>query len=92
LQHGSILVDDDQSSLPVFATGVEVAAGSIPAPATLHALLGRAPAVTEIAEVMFDAVRELEDAAASDLDEDEIRDDALVHVPHFLDEAWTWRR
>src|SRR6267142_1354939 len=42
LQHGSILVDDDQSSLPVFATGVHVADGSIPAPATLHALLGRA--------------------------------------------------
>ncbi len=92
LQHGSILVDDDQSSLPVLATGMQVADGSIPAPATLHALLGRAPAVTEIAAVMFDAVRGLEDADASELDEDDIRDEALQHVPHFLDEAWTWRR
>jgi hypothetical protein len=41
---------------------------------------------------MFDAVRSLEDADASDLSEDEIRAEALEHVPHFLDEGWTWRR
>jgi len=48
--------------------------------------------LTEIAEAMFDAVRSLQDADASELDENDIRDDALQHVPHFLDEAWTWRR
>jgi lipoate-protein ligase A len=92
LQHGSILVDDDQSSLPEFAADVESFEGTIPAPATLHALLGRSPDVREVATAMFDAVRSLEDADASRLMEDEIRDEALKYVPQFLDEGWTWRR
>jgi hypothetical protein len=41
---------------------------------------------------MFDAVRSLEDAEATELDEDEIRAEALQRVPRFLDEEWTWRR
>ena len=92
LQHGSILVDDDQSTLPAFAVGVREVSESIPAPATLHALLGRSPDAAEVANAMFDAVRLLEDADASELAEDDVRDEALKHVPHFLDEDWTWRR
>jgi hypothetical protein len=41
---------------------------------------------------MFDAVRSLEDADASELAEDDVRGEALEHVAHFLDEDWTWRR
>jgi hypothetical protein len=41
---------------------------------------------------MFEAVRSLEDRDASELGEDEIRADALLNVPRFLDEEWTWRR
>jgi hypothetical protein len=41
---------------------------------------------------MFDAVRSLEDADATVLDEEDVRDETLEHVPHFLDEDWTWRR
>jgi lipoate-protein ligase A len=92
LQHGSILVDDDQSALPAFAVGVRDVSESIPAPATLHALLGRSPDAEEVANAMFDAVRLLEDADASELAEDDVRDETLKHVPHFLDEDWTWRR
>jgi hypothetical protein len=55
-------------------------------------LLGRSPEPAEVASAMFDAVRSLEDADATDLREGEIRAQALEHVPHFLDEAWTWRR
>jgi lipoate-protein ligase A len=91
LQHGSILVNDDQSSLPDFAR-LSAESESVPAPATLHALLGRSPDPAEVAEAMFDAVRSLEDAHAIELDEDEVRDAALQHVSHFLDEGWTWRR
>ncbi|MGH7651978.1 MAG: hypothetical protein ACREMS_09060, partial [Gemmatimonadaceae bacterium] len=93
LQHGSILVDDDQSSLPSFALasvgGIEDA---ISPPATLTRLLGRAPVREEVATAMFDAVRSLEDGDAVELGEDEIRADALALVPRFLDEGWTWRR
>ena len=92
LQHGSILVDDDQSTLPAFAVGVREVSESIPAPATLHSLLGRSPDAVEVASAMFDAVRLLEDADASELAEDDVRDEALKHVPQFLDEDWTWRR
>src|SRR6202011_2979657 len=73
LQHGSILVEDDQSSLCSFASGaVTQSFGSITQPATLAALLGRAPDAEEVARAMFDAVRTLEDAEATELDESEI--------------------
>jgi lipoate-protein ligase A len=91
LQHGSILVNDDQSSLPDFAK-LSAENESVPAPATLHALLGRSPDPAEVAEAMFGAVRSLEDERAIELAEDEVRDAALQHISHFLDEDWTWRR
>jgi len=93
LQHGSILVDDDQSSLPLFAAGGNGASNdSIPRPATLHTLLGRSPGVEEVATAMFDAVRSREDEVASELAEEEIREETMSRIPHFLDEGWTWRR
>lgn len=103
LQHGSILVEDDQSLIALFSPAgrdgaVEFAsngatdAASIPAPATLAALLGRVPAVEEIAAALFDAVRELEDADATPLDELEVRALARAEMPRFEDELWTWRR
>jgi lipoate-protein ligase A len=93
LQHGSILVDDDQSSLPSFATaGVGGIRETVARPATLRNLLGRSPRIEEVASAMFDAVRSLEDGEAVELSEEEIRADALALVPRFLDEEWTWRR
>lgn len=94
LQHGSILVEDDQSSLPSLAahgaTGFDER--PLPAPATLRTLMGRTPAVEEVASAMFSAVRSLEDGEAMELHEDEVRGETLRHLPHFLDEDWTWRR
>jgi len=92
LQHGSILVDDDQSSLPVYTRAGESATSRIGAPATLRALLGRSPKAEEVAEAMFEAVRNLEDPEATELREEDVRSEALGRVPHFLDEEWTWRR
>ena len=93
LQHGSILVDDDQSSIPLFAAAGESApTDSVQRPSTLNALLGRSPDVAEVAKVLFDAVRSLEDEKATELDEEELRGETMRHIPHFLDESWTWRR
>jgi len=93
LQHGSILVEDDQSSIPFFASnGGTFSSGLVSRPATLNALLGRSPGAAEVAVVMFDAVRAIEDADASEMNEDEIRDEALQNVALFLDEEWTWQR
>ena len=93
LQHGSILVDDDQSSLPLFAAAANGGSNdSIPQPATLHTLLGRSPGIEEVATAMFDAVRSREDEVASEMAEEEIREETMSRIPHFLDEGWTWRR
>lgn len=92
LQHGSILVDDDQSYLSSFAASGFADNGVIPVPATLTSLLGRTPAAADVAGAMFEAVRLLEDPEAEDLSENDIRSEALAFVPNYLDEDWTWRR
>jgi hypothetical protein len=93
LQHGSILVDDDQSDLSSLAAD-DSADSAIPPPypATLLDLLGRAPTSAELAQVMFETLRDREQIAGSDLNEAEIRGDALDLVPDYLDDEWTWRR
>ena len=90
LQHGSILVDDDQVQLASFATAMTA---DIPRPATLRDALRRAPSESEVAEVLFDAVRALEDPSARQLELDqELRDRAKLLRQHYLDDSWTWRR
>ena len=91
LQHGSILVDDDQSSLLDLSLAPASSERWSP-PASLHSLLGRAPDAAEVAAVMREAVRSLEDEGVTELDEDEVRAATLERVPQFLDEGWTWRR
>ena len=91
LQHGSILVEDDQSLLPSLSVTAP-ADTAVAKPATLSELLGRCPDASEVATAMFEAVRSIEDAELTRIDEEEIREDTLQHVPHFADESWTWRR
>jgi lipoate-protein ligase A len=90
LQHGSILVDDDQSSI---AGLLREPAAPTPPPATLRDALGRAPVMSEVCDALFRAVRELADpdAAPLDLDDDLARDAARI-AEHYRDDAWTWRR
>jgi lipoate-protein ligase A len=91
LQHGSILIEDDQSMIALLALRT-AEDRKIPAPATLTESLGREPQVSEIRNALFDAVRELEDPAATTLDESEVRELALAQLPRFENELWTWRR
>ncbi len=90
LQHGSILVEDDQSLLATLALEDR---GAISAPATLAAALGRVPSVGEVASALGAAVRSLEDPAAAELVlDDSISARASALVVRYLDDAWTWRR
>jgi lipoate-protein ligase A len=90
LQHGSLLVGDDQSLLPALTIG---AREDIPAPATLAEALGRIPSPSELAGYLSEAVRELEDPAAEELKvEPEIRARAESLVVRYQSDAWTWRR
>ncbi len=90
LQHGSLLVDDDQSRIASLA-GEPV--GEVSPVATLRAALGRAPTPQEFADVLFDAVRRQQDAHAAMLDFDETLE-AARHAAHerYASDAWTWRR
>ena len=90
LQHGSILVDDDQGLIAELS---RVPLPPVPPPATLRAALGRAPSAAELAEALLAALREREDPAA----ERWAGDDALAAATarlraRYLDDGWTWRR
>jgi lipoate-protein ligase A len=90
LQHGSLLVDDDQPTVAALTREPIPAAAP---PATLRALLGRAPDAAEVAEALFAAVREREDPRAEPL----ATEASLVEWTEaaertFRDLAWTWRR
>jgi lipoate-protein ligase A len=79
LQHGSILIENDQSLLP----GVHLTP-----PATLHEALGRCPTVEEIAAALFASL----DATATPLSLEELDDSTLAALrEHYSDEHWTWR-
>lgn len=91
LQHGSILVADDQSRLAALL-GDHASPGA--PPATLEELLGRAPSVVEVHEALADAVRALEDPGVRPLAAEELPDPRTIDAERrrFADREWTWRR
>lgn len=90
LQHGSILVEDDQTAIADLMTS---SPGPSPPPATLGAALGWAPTAGQVAEAMFDAVRALEDDSAQPAGpDDELAHVVLDTLDDYLDDHWTWRR
>lgn len=93
LQHGSILIDNDQPSLTAgLAPGI--ALPPLPAPATLRALLGRAPTLDEFARALTAALEERTAVVPDVVSPADIIDDAVVRArcAHYSDPAWTWRR
>ncbi|MEO8563668.1 MAG: hypothetical protein ABI601_16440 [bacterium] len=89
LQHGSILIDDDQSSIPELMLDPIAA----PSPATLRDALGRAPVMAEVADALHDAVRGSVDRDATPLElDDRLLRDTVRMAERYRDDAWTWRR
>jgi lipoate-protein ligase A len=90
LQHGSILIEDDQALI------TELATTDVPAPnpaATLASSLGRVPCFDEVANALFDAVRSLECEHAAEMHLDSTIDAARQRaLDRYLDDRWTWRR
>ena len=90
LQHGSILIDDDQ---PLVSALAEVKVPDPQPAATLSASLGRVPTAEEVAAALFDAVRALECARAEEIGLDSTIDGARQRaLARYLDDEWTWRR
>ena len=90
LQHGSILVEDDQPLIAQVSLAPP-AADAAPA-ATLSAALGRVPEVAEVAEALFAAVIWSEDAGARRLHESDVAEFTARHIDKYRSEWWTWRR
>jgi len=90
LQHGSILIDDDQGLVGRLASSD---VGEAPRAATLRDALGRVPSLAEASDAVFSCVRELVDPDATVLAlEGALHDEAARSATRFVDEAWTWRR
>lgn len=95
LQHGSILLDDDQGRIAGFATGPY--APSVPA-ASLREALGPAANYTMVRDALLQAIVHEGSGvggapAALSADDPSLDADAVASaLSQFRDPAWTWRR
>lgn len=86
LQHGSILVADDQGLLAGLGDGVACA---VDRPATVESLLGRRPAEGELEGAVLSAFRR----AGADLKEGALHSVTVAELEElYRSDAWTWRR
>jgi lipoate-protein ligase A len=91
LQHGSILIRDDQQLIESLLVK-RAPENDTPAAATLSASLGRDPSIEEVAEALFGAVRSLEAPDAVLLDERAIAAAESPYLDRYRNPLWTWRR
>ena len=90
LQHGSILVDDDQHLIAALMTAPSA---PVPAPATLRGILGRTPSVADVHAALAVALTAVLGATPDDLEaEPSLVDEACGLAVRYRDAAWTWRR
>ena len=88
LQHGSILLHDDQPSISRLMSGV-----APPGAATLTESLGRAPAFEEVADALLESLERHTGQTLRALAPDATMDAECRDLRHaYGDEAWTWRR
>lgn len=94
LQHGSILVEDDQGLLVNFMTTPlgTTPLSTTPSAATLRSVLGRAPSTSEVAAALFNVVRRRADPDAASLAIDSLMTASRAFEASFRDSAWTWCR
>lgn len=90
LQHGSILVRDDQ---PLIGRLSRAASTGTPAAATLADALGREPSRKEVDDSILEALRVATGRTASFFPVDPLLEqDAATLRATYVDPAWTWRR
>ena len=89
LQHGSILVDDDQTLLTALAAEP---LPPVPAPATLRGELGAAVSAAELSQALTAAGQALEDPQVEPMTlSRELRTHAAELRARYVDASWTWR-
>lgn len=87
LQHGSILLADDQSLI----AALRGESPSLPAAATLSEALGRDVGVAEVTDALATALRRRA-ASVTDFDPAELEPALASHLAHYRDPRWTYRR
>lgn len=90
LQHGSILLADDQAMIADLM--IEQPFEVVPPAATLAAATGRTPTISEVAEALFAALAEVESTTPVALEEADTTSFTAPHLAHYESELWTWRR
>jgi lipoate-protein ligase A len=90
LQHGSILIDDDQHLLSTLVDE----GFPVPAPATIRALTGRAVATHELAAALSHTLYAVDGVRPQplELDDSLITDVQLLIRTRYAAPDWTWRR
>ena len=90
LQHGSILIDDDQ---PIANALLRVPAAPPPPAATLRELLGRAPTLEDFDAALERAIERCASVSVSRVPlDDALQSAATARQPHYGSDRWTWRR
>ncbi len=89
LQHGSILVRDDQSTI---ARLLLERLSSPPVAASLHDALGWDPGISDAARPMREALEKHTGGAVADFDVEVASPEVPDLQRNYSDDAWTWRR
>jgi lipoate-protein ligase A len=88
LQHGSILVRDDQALIARLMKAPIVP----PAAATLADAIGRDPGLAEVADLIHAALERRLESGVQMLRDDQLAGDAAALRTRYTDDTWTWRR
>ena len=89
LQHGSILVRDDQA---VINRLLKEPLPEVPGAATLADALGFEPDQTDVAAALRAALGHKTNARIADFDATQVVDDVVELRRAYADDSWTWRR
>ena len=90
LQHGSILVEDDQL---LAVSLLRTASALPPRPATLRSVMGRVPDAAEVMRALAAALRERAGGEVSELVFDEALATSVASArSRYAGDDWTWRR
>lgn len=89
LQHGSILIGDDQAMVSQLAVRP---VGSVAAAATLVQGLGRVPGFDEVADALSRALASRTSASVTSFDASVLEADVVRLCERYESDAWTWER
>jgi Lipoate-protein ligase A len=88
LQHGSILLDDDQRRVAALTLGAPAPGMETP----LNAALPRPVSAEEVADALLTAARAGWPGGWTELDPALVLERAARHLSFFSSDEWTWRR